>query len=91
MSTLIFGNDFLVCDFTLVLPINVNGQNELDGLYRCALFQILEEKQYFDTLERDKLLPDLKWGLSSDDWLNFERLLVSCLVVEEKLNSLQPN
>ena len=70
----------------------MNGQNELDGLYRGALFQILEEKQYFDTLERDKLLPDLKWGLSSDDWLNFEhRLLVSCLVVEEKLNSLQPN
>lgn len=80
--------------YLLRLPINVYGQNKLLGLdWMCALFQTLEEKQNFDTLERDKLLPDLKRGVRSHTrglQVKARRLPVSCLVVEEKLDALQP-
>ena len=79
-------------DFSVssLLPINVNRQNDHLGFYRASLFQIFEEKQYFDTLKRDKLLPDLEGGSHFYNWLYIERLLVRCLVVKKKLDFLQP-
>ena len=82
--------DFCSVSFRNLLPINVNRQNDHLGIYRASLFQIFEEKQYFDTLKRDKLLPDLEGGSHFYNGLYIERLLVRCLVVKEKLDFLQP-
>lgn len=68
----------------------MNRQNDHLGIYRASLFQIFEEKQYFDTLKRDKLLPDLEGGSHFNNGLYIERLLVRCLVVKKKLDFLQP-
>ena len=79
----------------LILPINMNGQNDLLGLdpIVSALFQTFEEKQNFDTLERDELLTNLKRGVRFHTrrfQVKTRRLPVSCLVVEKKLDALQP-
>ena len=74
----------------MFLPIDVNGQNKLDWVNMVAL-DTLEEKQNFDLLEGDKLLSDLKRSTSAHNWLvTKQQLLVRCLVIEEKLNTLQP-